>query len=168
MQSLQMERRQRTEEYLRQRTDWPGFNDQRRSYLEDLWDPSPAMGQQASSSGLNQYNQQSTTQAWGGGGGTLEDVWPTASWLPTQQSSFSVQQPLQQGQINLSGMNATATDEVHNNQGLGFNPMQLSSIWNSPTMKTTDEMNHSKQDSAENKNSGGNAPGPWNGSLFNN
>ena len=169
MQSLQMERRQRTEEYLRQRTDWPGFNDQKRSYLEDLWDPSPTMPQHSTAPGLNQYNNQ---QAWGGN--TLEDVWPTASFFPTQQSPFGVQQQQQQQQhqqqqqlqptqLHLSGLNTAASEDL-SSQGLGFNPMQLSSIWNSPTMKASEEMKPKQEAAKGNSNNSS----PWNGSLFNN
>ncbi len=89
MQSLQMERRQRTEEYLRQRqTDWPGFDQQSLvpGYIEDLWDPNPGAAhpvhldplirqqqQQQQQQQHHQQHQQQQQANWG-------EVWPSATW----------------------------------------------------------------------------------------
>ncbi len=125
MQSLQLERRLRMEEYLRQRTDWPGFNDssQQRSFLEDLWDPTPVIPM-GSSSTRPPLGTATPSAEWAGG-----NSWTDWSGVSLGEDTISVHQQNQhQQQMLQSGQGG-----VESPGGLGLAPLQqLSSIWDSP------------------------------------
>ena len=107
MQSLQLERRQRTEEYLRNRTEWPGFGEddtqlEGRNYLASLWD--------------NTEEPRGSTTA------QLDDIWPN-SW---GTSSFGVNH--HQDEV----LSVVEQQQQQQQSGLGFNPTQLTaSVWSS-------------------------------------
>jgi len=78
MQTLQYERRQRTEEFFSQQhqPDWPGFGSQLttptpESFLENLWDPPQAESSVSQTSGRS-----SLTSTWG----TFSQIWPSSLW----------------------------------------------------------------------------------------
>ncbi len=179
MQSLQMERRQRTEQYLRERqTDWPGFDQQPlmgAGFLEGLWDSGPGAGggtvsvpNSAGVQALQQQQQQQQQQQWMGN--NVGEVWPSVNWgvsmnlsgmggdgtlrvthpgtggaaaVPQDHQVLQQQQRQQQLLRHHAGVarqNSTPAAGGDNaaaaaaavSTGLGFNPLQLSSIWGSP------------------------------------
>ena len=105
MQSLQLERRQRTEEYLRNRTEWPGFGEDTqlggRNYLASLWDNTEEPRNQLDDIWPNSWG--ASLMGGNGGGGHQDEVLSVVEQQQQQQQS-----------------------------GLGFNPTQLTaSVWSS-------------------------------------
>ena len=160
MQSLQLERRQRTEEYLRQRqTDWPGFDQQPLvpGYLEDLWDSNPAasrvdpMRQQLQQ---QQQQQQQQRPTWG-------DVWPSATFgtslnLSGEETMRMARHQQQQGHATQPHQQPDDAIAPVGGGALGLNPLQLSNIWNSPRKTLT------RTESAGNDgNTAAHSSAPW-------
>jgi hypothetical protein len=112
MQTLQYERRQRTEEFFSQhQPDWPGFGAQlpAENYLETLWD-NPPTDQQADA---HLAGNRAVTSGWG----NFSSIWPSSLWstsvglgpsspppplepLPTYNSRLPSAVPLQEANTN--------------------------------------------------------------------
>ena len=114
MQTLQYERRQRTEEFFSQhQPEWPGFGTQlpAENYLETLWD-NPPTDQQADAHVAGNRGS-AVTSGWG----NFSSIWPSTLWgtsvglgptspppaiepLPTYNSRMSSAVPLQEANPN--------------------------------------------------------------------
>jgi hypothetical protein len=150
----------RTQEHLKKNgTDWPGFGSGPTSgigfTIDDLWDDPAAAArerQEPSSGGLNTFNlspfnsnpqnQISTTSSAGTPGvstpswNTFNEVWPSSPadphWTHTSDASA-----VRTG--TFGSLSTGSTDTGLGSSNLNLNPT-LSSIWNTPTTTTNDDM----------------------------
>ena len=112
MQTLQLERRQRTEEFFsqQQQPDWPGFGSQLttttpESFLENLWDPPQTDSSLSLASGRSGLSSN-----WG----TFSQIWPSSLWgnpigFGSGISSPSPIEPLPTYNSRLSGLQQDST-----------------------------------------------------------
>lgn len=138
MQTLQLERRQRTEEYFAQHPqhDWPGFGPQSVSmtdcYIDNLWDPP------SESSDASRAVQQSS--AW--------DVWPT--WSETRNDAI-VPSPIIDSLPALNGRpGAGASGPPHPNETSDGRPFpeyrSLMSLWNGVAPQYPGQVRRNRED----------------------
>ena len=125
MQKLQLERRQRMEDYLKQQVDWPGFDDHNRSnYIEELWD---TQAQPVRSATPSAVAAPATDGVW--------QVWPTTFGLggsPGPNSAAGVPQQRASTVMGMGGLGSQAEPEGNN---FGFNSLQMDSVWGSQMPK---------------------------------
>ena len=175
MQSLQAERRQRTEEYLRHHPqtatspDWPGFEHQfggAGDFINNLWDNPMVSQQQQQRRGAQPHNNGGAgggIAAGHGNWGVSEDIWPNAYPLNLQQQLGNVGNGIGEAG-NFGGVNRSNSLFDHMNS---FNyvpadaPNAGNSIWDTPVK----EQEH--QQPQNNGGGGGNQPNNTWATLFN-
>ena len=160
MQTLQYERRQRTEEFFSQQhqPEWPGFGSQLptttpESFLENLWDPPQTESSVPLASGRS-----GLTSTWG----NFNQIWPSSLWgtsvgfgssLPASNST-----PIEPLPTYNSRLSSLQQDPAGNNS--------LASVWGDSPKRKPNQQQQQQAPAFQQPQTGLNAS--WSSTLFSN